>query len=239
MKVLVVDDDQDVADVVDYVLRRAGFEVVLAHDGLAGLTAFEREEPDLVILDINMPKVDGLEVCRRIREGSMTPVVMLTVRNDEDGIVHALQTGADDYICKPFSARQLVARVQALLRRALARGEAVGTAASRLQAGPIALDLAAHSVTREGTPLRLTPIEFRILHLLMRHRGQVLPPTTIVEHVWGYEGSGNEDLVKVHIHRLRQKLEPDISRPRFLQTVPGVGYVLRAEEAAREAAGQE
>jgi len=231
VKVLVVDDDHDVADVVDYVLRRAGFDVVLAHDGPAGLAQFEAEAPDLVILDVNLPQMDGIEVCRRIRERSMVPVVMLTVRNDEDDIVNALQTGADDYVTKPFSARQLVARVQALLRRVLARPEPT-SGVSRLVGGPITLDLSAHTVTRNGTPLRLTPLEFRILHLLMRHRGQVLSPASIVEHVWGFEGTGNEDLVKVHMHRLRQKVEADPTRPRLLQTVPGVGYVFRTDDRA-------
>ena len=230
MKVLVVDDDHDVADVVEYVLRRAGFDVALAHHGEAGLERFQADQPDLVILDVNMPKLDGIEVCRRIRLTSMVPIMMLTVRNDEEDIVQALQTGADDYVTKPFSARQLVARVQALLRRVQARTEIPAGDASRLQLGPIVLDLAAHSVTRDNTQLRLTPLEFRILHMLMRFKGQIMSPARIVEQVWGYDGLGNEDLVKVHMHRLRQKVEPDPARPRYLQTVPGVGYVFRSDD---------
>ena len=230
MKVLVVDDDHDLADVVEYVLRKANFEVAVAYDGPTGLDAFRSGAPDMVILDVNLPGIDGIEVCRRIREQSMTPIMMLTVRNTEDDIVNALQTGADDYVTKPFYNRVLVARVQKLLERVRARPEVDGNSASRISVGPIVLDLAAHTVTRSGAPLRLTPLEFRILHLLMRHRGQVLSPARIVEHVWGYEGAGNEDLVKVHMHRLRQKAEEDPAHPRLLQTVPGVGYVYRVDE---------
>ncbi|HEV2122552.1 MAG TPA: response regulator transcription factor, partial [Chloroflexota bacterium] len=171
--------------------------------------------------------LDGMEVCRRIREVAKTPVIMLTARTDEADIVHALGLGADDYITKPFSPRQLVARVKAVLRRAQSFAPSSGGSGEELHAADLTLDLRTRTLRRNDEEIRLTPLEFRILHYLMVNRGRVLTNSGIVEQVWGYSGAGNEDLVKVHIHRLRQKIEHDPQNPEYVKTVPGVGYLLK------------
>ena len=227
MTVLIVDDDRDLVDVLTYILRREGYEVIAAYDGVQGWERFRAETPELVVLDANMPGLDGMEVCRRIREVSTTPVIMLTARTDEADIVNALGLGADDYITKPFSPRQLVARVKAVLRRAQAFAATAGARNEQLRAGDLTLDMRTRSVKRDGQELRLTPLEYKILHYLMLNRGRVLSNSAIVEQVWGFSGAGNEDLVKVHVHRLRQKLERDPQNPDYVRTVPGVGYVLK------------
>jgi DNA-binding response OmpR family regulator len=227
MSVLLVDDDRDLIDVLTYILRREGYEVVAAYDGQQGWDQFQAANPDLVVLDANMPGLDGMEVCRRIREVSSAPVIMLTARTDEADIVKALGLGADDYITKPFSPRQLVARVKAVLRRAQAFSGSASPSGDQLTVGDLALDLRTRTFARAGEEIRLTPIEFKILHYLMLNRGRVLTNSAIVEHVWGFSAAGNEDLVKVHIHRLRQKLEPDPQNPEYVRTVPSVGYILR------------
>ena len=228
MPVLVVDDDRDLIDVLTYILRREGYEVIAAFDGEQGWQRFQSEKPELVLLDANMPRLDGMEVCRRIREVASTPVIMLTARTDEADIVRALGTGADDYITKPFSPRQLVARVKAVLRRAQAfAGSPLPSGGEALKAADLTLDLKTHTLRRDDTEIRLTPLEFKIVHYLILNRGHVLVTTAIVEHVWGFSGEGNEDLVKVHIHRLRQKLEHDPQNPEYIRTVPGVGYLLK------------
>jgi two-component system alkaline phosphatase synthesis response regulator PhoP len=227
MSVLLVDDDRDLIDVLTYILRREGYEVITAYDGEQGWQRFTEDSPELVVLDANMPGIDGMEVCRRIRERSSTPVIMLTARTDEADIVKALGLGADDYITKPFSPRQLVARVKAVLRRAQSFAGAAAASGEQLTAADLTLDLRTRSLRRNGEEVRLTPLEFKILHYLMLNRGRVLTSSAIVEQVWGFSGAGNEDLVKVHIHRLRQKLEPDPQSPDYIRTVPGVGYALR------------
>ena len=227
MAVLLVDDDRDLIDVLTYILRREGYEVIAAYDGEQGWERFQEEGPELVVLDANMPGLDGMEVCRRIREISTIPVIMLTARTDEADVVRALGLGADDYITKPFSPRQLVARVKAVLRRAQAYAANTSGTGEELKAADITLDLRTREVRRAGEEIKLTPLEFKILHYLILNRGRVLTNSGIVEHVWGFSGPGNEDLVKVHVHRLRQKLEPDPQNPEYVKTVPGVGYVLR------------
>jgi DNA-binding response OmpR family regulator len=227
MAVLLVDDDRDLVDVLTYILRREGYEIQTAYDGEQGWARFQAENPELVVLDANMPGLDGMEVCKRIREVSKTPVIMLTARTDEADIVQALGLGADDYITKPFSPRQLVARVKAVLRRAQQFAPATGGAGEELRAGDLLLDLRTRTLRRGDEEIRLTPLEYKILHYLMVNRGRVLTNSAIVEHVWGYSGTGNEDLVKVHVHRLRQKIEHDPQNPESVRTVPGVGYMLR------------
>lgn len=229
MAVLLVDDDRDLVDVLTYILRREGYEISTAFDGEQGWTRFQAESPELVILDANMPGLDGFEVCKRIREISKTPVIMLTARTDESDVVQALGLGADDYITKPFSPRQLVARVKAVLRRAQQFTPASGGAGEELRAADLLLDLRTRTLKRAGEEVRLTPLEFKIMHYLMVNRGRVLTNSAIVEHVWGFPGAGNEDLVKVHVHRLRQKLEHDPQSPEYVRTVPGVGYMLKDE----------
>lgn len=229
MTVLLVDDDRDLVDVLTYILRREGYEITTAYDGEQGWARFQADSPELVLLDANMPGLDGMEVCRRIREVAKTPVIMLTARTEEADIVQALGLGADDYITKPFSPRQLVARVKAVLRRAQQFAPAVGGGGEELRSGALRLDLRTRSLTRGEEEIRLTPLEFKILHYLMLNRGRVLTNGAIVEQVWGFPGAGNEDLVKVHVHRLRQKLELDPQDPQFVRTVPGVGYMLKEE----------
>lgn len=227
MRLLLVDDDRDLVEVLTYVLQREGFSVVAAFDGEGAWRQFQSEQPSLVILDINMPGIDGLEVCRRIREASTVPVVMLTARADEVDIIRALGLGADDYVTKPFSPRQLVARVKAVLRRAAA--VPVGVPPSEpeeLRSGVLHLDLRTRTMTRRGEVIHLTPLEYKIMVFLLRNQGRVLGSAAIVEHVWGYVGSGNEDLVKVHVHRLRQKIEDDPQSPMHVRTVPGAGYII-------------
>jgi DNA-binding response OmpR family regulator len=226
MAVLLVDDDRDLIDVLTYILRREGYEVIAAYDGEQGWARFQDDQPELVVLDANMPGLDGMEVCRRVREVSTTPVIMLTARTDEADIVQALGLGADDYITKPFSPRQLVARVKAVLRRAQAFAASGSGGGEELHAGDLTLDLRSRLLKRNEDEIRLTPLEFKILHYLMLNKGRVLTNSAIVEHVWGFSGTGNEDLVKVHVHRLRQKLEKDPHNPDYVKTVLGVGYVL-------------
>jgi DNA-binding response OmpR family regulator len=222
VKILVVDDDLELAGLIGYALRQAGYLVVEAADGEAALAAFERESPALVILDVNLPRLGGLEVCRRIRESSTVPIMMLTVRSGEEDQVQALDLGADDYLTKPFSPRTLLARVRALLRRA------GGERPAPLLAGDFSLDLEAPSVSlRGGGPIRLTRLEMRLLQILLANAGHTLPAERLLAHVWGSRGAGDRQLLKQLVHRLRQKIETDAAGPRYLVTVSGVGYVLR------------
>jgi DNA-binding response OmpR family regulator len=225
VKILVVDDDLELAGLIGYALRQAGYLVVDAADGPAALVAFEREAPSLVILDVNLPRLSGLEVCRQIRaEGSSVPIMMLTVRNAEEDQVQALDLGADDYLTKPFSPRTLLARVRALLRRGGVEKPAP------LAAGDLTLDLELGAVTvAEGKPVRLTKLELRLLQILLANAGHTLPPERLLAHVWGSRGAGDRQLLKQLVHRLRQKIETDAAQPRYLVTVSGVGYALRAE----------
>jgi DNA-binding response OmpR family regulator len=223
MKILVVDDDQELAGLIAYALRQAGYLTVEAADGLAALTVFEREEPDLVILDVQLPKLGGHEVCRRMREMSSVPIMMLTVQGAEEDEVKGLDLGADDYLTKPFSPRGLLARVRALLRRA---GE---ERPAPLAAGDFALDLEMQAVAVRGAPpVRLTRLEVRLLQLLLTNAGHPLPAERLLSHVWGSRGAGDRQLVKQLVHRLRQKIELDARQPRYLVTVAGVGYSLQA-----------
>ena len=225
MKILVVDDDLELLGLVAYALRQAGYLVVEASDGAAALAAFEREEPSLVVLDVNLPKLSGLEVCRKIRQSSKVPVMMLTVRSAEEDQVAALDLGADDYLTKPFSPRTLLARVRALLRRA---GE---EKPAPLATGDFTLDLERQCVSvAGGPPVRLTKLELRLLQVLLANAGHTLPAERLLSHVWGSRGAGDRQLLKQLVHRLRQKIEGDVAEPRYLLTVAGVGYVLQAEE---------
>jgi DNA-binding response OmpR family regulator len=227
MKILVVDDDADLAGLISYALRQAGYLTVAAGDGVTALELFAREEPDLVILDLQLPRLGGLEVCRRIREHSSTPIMMLTVQGSEEDEVAGLDLGADDYLTKPFSPRGLLARVRALLRRA---GE---EKPAPLLAGDFALDLEQQTVAVAGGPaLRLTRLEVRLLQLLLANAGHPLPVERLLSHVWGSRGAGDRQLVKQLVHRLRHKIELDARQPRYLQTVAGVGYTLHARGAA-------
>jgi DNA-binding response OmpR family regulator len=227
MKILIVDDDLELAGLIAYALRQAGYLTVEVGDGEAALAAFEREEPDLVILDVQLPKLGGHQVCKRIREHSAVPIMMLTVQGAEEDEVAGLDMGADDYLTKPFSPRGLLARVRALLRRV---GE---ERPAPLAAGDFALDLETQAVSlRGGTPIRLTRLEVRLLQLLLANAGHPLPAERLLSHVWGSRGAGDRQLVKQLVHRLRQKIETDARQPQYLVTVAGVGYSLHARPGA-------
>jgi DNA-binding response OmpR family regulator len=222
MKALVVDDDLALADVVSFTLRRAGFEVIVAHDGLTALEFWQSESPDIIILDLNLPKVSGLSVCRQIRAEDRTPIIILSVRSEEDDIVQGLKFGADDYIVKPFSPRQLVARVEAVLRRSTD----IPLTPGPVTRGDLMLDPSRCQVYRAGESLaKLTRLECRLLEILMQNTGQVLLADTLIEHVWGAEG-GDRAMLKQLVYRLRRKIETNVAGPAMIETIPGVGYAL-------------
>lgn len=221
MKILAADDDQDLLALTAFSLSQAGYLVVKASDGNAALRAFDSEGPDLVILDINMPGATGFQVCESIRTRSRVPVMMLTVRGEEEDLVRALELGADDYLTKPFSPRTLLARVKALLRRAGMEN------AAPLAAGRIRLDVDEHTVSvGSNEPLRLTKLELRLLQMLIANAGHTVSSDRLLMQVWGHKGSGDRQLLKQLVHRLRQKIEIDPSVPQILQTAPGAGYKL-------------
>lgn len=222
MKALVADDDLALADVVSFTLRRAGFEVITAHDGQAALDRWQAERPDIIILDLNMPKLSGLQVCQRVRAQGDTPIIILSVRGDEDDIVRGLQIGADDYIVKPFSPRQLVARAEAVMRRRTS--DRPQSASGPLKVGDLILDPNRSEVqTGNREPIRLTKLECKLLESLMINRGQVLTFDMLINDVWGPDG-GDRGMLKQLVYRLRRKIEPDPSQPAYIATVPGIGY---------------
>ena len=221
MKILVVDDDRELRELIGFVLRSAGYLVVEAGDGLEALRQHGAEKPDLVILDVNLPGIDGFEVCRRIRVDADTPVMMLTVRGEEADQVRGLDLGADDYLAKPFSPRTLLARVRALLRRGGAERPAP------LGSGAIVLDPDLQTVSVGGaSAVRLTNLEFRLLQLMVTTPNRTVPPERLLRHVWGHRATADRQLLKQLVHRVRQKVEADPAEPRYLKTVSGVGYRL-------------
>jgi DNA-binding response OmpR family regulator len=222
VKLLVVDDDPDLLALVAFSLTNAGYAVKAADTGEA-LRVFEAELPNLVILDINLPSGSGFDVCKAIRARSEVPVMMLTARGDEEDLVRALELGADDYLTKPFSPRTLLARVKALLRRAgIEQADVV-------ESGRVSLDLEAHAISiAGGAPLRLTRLETRLLQILVAQAGHVVSAERLLAHVWGHRGSGDRQLLKQLVHRLRQKLEKDPAGADLLHTEAGVGYRLKA-----------
>lgn len=232
MKALVVDDDRVLADLVAFTLRREGFQVIQAQDGASALQRWSEEQPDIVILDVNLPKVvpvlDGFTVCQRIREVSDVPIILLTVREDEDDIIHGFKAGADDYIHKPFSPRQLVARVGALLRRS-----SRVTSPAILQCGDLSLDPSRREVgLGDGKTAPLTALESRLLEYFMLHMGHILSMQDLIDHIWG-PGGGDRDMLRQLVRRLRSKIEPDPTQPTYIETVSGYGYGLR-RPAGRE-----
>ena len=222
MKALIVDDDLALADVVSFTLRRAGYEVGVANDGLAALQRWQQEIPDFIILDLNLPKMSGLEVCRRIRSESDVPILILSVRSEDDDIVTGLQQGADEYIVKPFSPRQLVARIEALLRRS---GNP-NLAPDAFTIGEMTLDPARSEVHVHGEFVaHLTHLENELLQTLMLNRDQVLSTDVLIDHVWG-QGGGERAMLKQLVYRLRRKIEKAAQDCPHVETIPGVGYSL-------------
>lgn len=225
MKVMVVEDDLALSDVLSFTLRRAGFEVATAYDGLAALETFDVEGPDLLILDLNLPRLDGLSVCKQVRAKGETPIIILSVRDGDEAVVRGLEMGADDYIVKPFSPNQLVARVRAVMRRA-----GVTASPTVLEAAGLTLDRSRNEVVLpDGAAVRLTPLEVRLLERLMLHPGQVLPSEALINAVWGVEG-GDKAMLKQLVYRLRTKVEPE-GASAHIETVPGIGYALNADPA--------
>ncbi len=219
-KILVVDDDLALADVLAFTLRRAGFNILLAHDGKSALDHFTREQPDLIVLDWMLPDIDGLEICKRVRAQSNVPIFLLTVRKTDDDVVSALEAGADEYITKPFSPRQLVARVRAMLRRSIGEPQEV------FQSGPLALNIERNSVTwADNPPLHLTNLETRLLQSLLPNAGSVLTTESLITRIWGPEGSTNE-MLKQLVYRLRKKLSAYAGEHLVIETIPRIGYVL-------------
>ena len=220
MKILVADDDRELSEILNFALSRAGFEVVMAANGEEALALFHAEQPALVLLDVSMPRLDGFEVCRRLRAQSAVPILMLTVRDTEEEVLRAFDLGADDYVTKPFSPKQLVARIKAALRRG------GGDAPAVLDAGPLRLDPERHEVSRPGAEaVRLTALEFRLLQVLVVNRGRVVPADELVAQVWECQRHvGDRALLKGLVRRLRQKLEADPAQPMWVQTVAGIGY---------------
>ncbi len=228
--VLVVEDEPTVRETVAEALAADGLRVVTAADGRQALERFRAEQPDLVLLDLMLPELSGMEVCRILRRESSVPIIMLTARDSEVDKVVGLEVGADDYVTKPFSLRELQARVRAHLRR-----QEVVVAAPRVTSevrlGNVTVDLAGHRLLRGGTSIAVKPQAFELLAFLLRNPGQVFTRDQLLERVWGYDYAGETRTVDVHVHWLRGNIEDDSANPRFLQTVRGVGYVLRLDEA--------
>ena len=217
-RVLIVDDDTALAEMLGIVLRGEGFEPVVCADGDRALALFRETKPDLVLLDLMLPGKDGIDVCRAIRGESGVPIVMLTAKTDTVDVVVGLESGADDYVVKPFKPKELVARVRARLRRT------EEPPPETLQIGDLTIDVAGHAVRRNGTSIPLTPLEFDLLVVLARKPWQVFTREVLLEQVWGYRHAADTRLVNVHVQRLRSKIEKDPERPEIVLTVRGVGY---------------
>ena len=220
-RVLVVEDEESFSEALSYMLRKEGFEVAVADTGPAALEEFDRTGADLVLLDLMLPGLSGTEVCRQLRQRSNVPVIMLTAKDGEVDKVVGLELGADDYVTKPFSSRELVARIRAVLRRGSEGDELVpGT----IEAGPVRMDVERHVVTVDGRSAPMPLKEFDLLELLLRNAGRVLTRMQLIDRVWGSDYVGDTKTLDVHVKRLRAKVEPDPANPRYLVTVRGLGY---------------
>ena len=225
-RVLIVEDEPDLADPLAYLLRREGFEVEIAEDGQAGLDAFAARKPDIVLLDLMLPGMPGTEVCRVIRTTSKTPIIMVTAKDSEVDIVVGLELGADDYVTKPYSARELLARMRAVLRRAETDDR---EAPDRIiEGGRVTLDIDRHSVAVDGKEIPMPLREFELLELLMRNAGRVLTRGQLIDRVWGADYFGDTKTLDVHIKRIRSRIEENPSEPVMLRTVRGLGYRFEA-----------
>lgn len=221
-RVLVVEDEDSFSDALSYMLRKEGFEVSVATTGPQALTEFDRTGADIVLLDLNLPEMSGTDVCRNLRTRSHVPIIMVTARDGEIDKVVGLEIGADDYVTKPYSPRELVARIRAVLRRNAT--EVVEAAAPTLSAGPVRMDVERHVVSVGGETVPLPLKEFELLELLLRNAGRVLTRGQLIDRVWGADYVGDTKTLDVHVKRLRSKIEPEPSAPRYLITVRGLGY---------------
>jgi two-component system response regulator RegX3 len=222
-KILIVDDDAELRELLRRVLEREGLQPILAANGVEALVKEKAEDPALVVLDLMLPDIDGVEVCRRMRKRMTKPIVMLTAKDDEIDIVVGLEVGADDYVTKPFSNRELLARIRALLRRT----KEYATAAEKaeiLEFGDLKIDAARHEVIVRGEPVRFTPKEFDLLYLLAQNESRMMQREVLLERVWGYDASVDSRTLDVHIGRVRAKVEEDPRDPRIIVTLPSVGY---------------
>jgi two-component system response regulator RegX3 len=224
-RVLVVEDEDSFSDALSYMLRKEGFEVAVSVTGDDALDEFDRGGADLVLLDLMLPGLSGTEVCRQLRQRSNVPVIMLTAKDSEVDKVVGLELGADDYVTKPFSSRELVARIRAVLRRGTEPAEA---SQAVLGAGPVRMDVDRHVVTVNGDTVRLPLKEFELLELLLRNAGRVLTRAQLIDRIWGADYVGDTKTLDVHVKRLRAKIEPDPAAPTYLLTVRGLGYKLEA-----------
>jgi DNA-binding response OmpR family regulator len=224
--ILIVDDEPNLREALAEGLEAEGFQVVTAADGREALVRFRETGPDLIILDLMLPELSGVEVCRIVRAESPVPILMLTAKDSEVDKVVGLELGADDYVTKPFSLRELLARIRALLRRT-ERGIAAAATPAVIDLGQIQVDLAGHRLLRDGVTVPVKPKAFELLAFLMRHPGQVFTRDQLLEHVWGYDYGGETRTVDVHVHWLRRRIEAEPASPAFLHTVRGVGYVFR------------
>lgn len=223
-RILVVDDEESIRHLISYNLKRVGFEVITAGNGEDALTMARAESPDLMILDLMLPGMDGFDVCKELRKESEIPILMLTARSEEIDRVVGFELGADDYVSKPFSPRELVGRVKAILRRTRKESEAPATNSDTLQFGPLSVNFVTYEVMRDGSRIDLTPTEFQILKVLAQHPGRVFTRDELVDRVMGADFFGDVRTVDVHIRHLRSKLEEDPSDPKLIETVRGAGY---------------
>jgi two-component system, OmpR family, response regulator RegX3 len=221
-RVLVVEDEESFSDALSYMLRKEGFEVSVAPTGTAALTQFDQTGADIVLLDLMLPEMSGTEVCRQLRQRSAVPIIMVTARDSEIDKVVGLEIGADDYVTKPYSPRELVARIRAVLRRQA--GDAADVSAPTLAAGPVQMDVERHVVTVGGSSVQLPLKEFELLELLLRNAGRVLTRGQLIDRVWGADYVGDTKTLDVHVKRLRSKVEPEPAAPRHIVTVRGLGY---------------
>lgn len=226
-KILIVDDEKPIVDSIKYTLYKEGYDVVVSYDGEDALEKFKKENPDLIILDIMLPKLSGLEVCRIIRRTSNVPIIMLTAKGEDMDKVIGLELGADDYVPKPFSMRELVARIKAVLRRTKLPVNSVKTK-EKLEFDDVVIDIKGRIVTKKGVQIDLSPKEFDLLVTLAENEGRVMSREYLLSHVWGEDFYGDDRTVDVHIRWLREKLEDDPSNPKYIQTVRGIGYILRS-----------
>ena len=225
-KILIVEDEEALSDPLAFLLGREGFQTIVVDNGLDALPVFDREGADLVLLDVMLTGMSGMEVCRKLREVSSVPIIMLTAKDSELDKVLGLELGADDYVTKPYSARELIARIRAVLRRRSA--ETDSATESVLQGGPVRMDIDRHVVTVNGEEISMPLKEFELLEILLRNVGRVMTRGQLIERVWGADYVGDTKTLDVHIKRLRSKIEPDSSAPQYVVTVRGLGYKFEA-----------